>query len=105
MDYSKYYHQNNKKAQNDVNLANLDETQFEELDPLLNDQTKVVSKFKLGIHMKFVEEDQQIKEVDNAEYINLRLLSEKAGSNSLVIKLELYSDYDLFFYYTHLYTN
>ena len=102
MDYSKYYNPSSNKSPSDLNLANLDESQFDELDPLLNDHTKVISKFKLNLKMKFVEEDQTIKEVDNSEQINLRLLSEKISSNNHLIKLELFSDYDLFFYYTHL---
>ena len=91
-----------KKPQQEITLADLNEAEFNSLDPLLNDNTQIVSLFKLNINMKFLNEAGDIKDLESPETLNMRLLYENTSVDDGIVKLELYSDYDLFFYYTHL---
>ena len=94
-----------KKPEQEITLADLNEAEFNSLDPLLNENTRIVSLFKLNINMKFLNESGDIKDLESPETLNLRLLYENTSVDDGIVKLELYSDYDLFFYYTHLFVN
>ena len=85
----------------DLTLINFSD--FQNLDPLLNNQTKIYRDLKLEIKIKFIKEDKKILFSDkNNEEIKIRILDEFITNEEKITKIEIKSEFDLFFYYCHI---
>ena len=82
-------------------LAEINLTELNELDPLLRDGAQILAEFTFPAFINYIENSERTKTLESREPLKVRVVVEKHGKED-VVKIELMSVYDIYFYYTHV---
>ena len=82
-------------------LNSFDFTHIDELDPSLTDGFKLIYDREVPFELRIQENNEVPQEVGTLEAIRVKLLQQIESNAQTGIKIELTSESDLFFHYTH----
>ncbi|EGR29241.1 hypothetical protein IMG5_160400 [Ichthyophthirius multifiliis] len=83
-------------------LNSFDFATIDEMDPSLADGHRVVYDREIPFHIRFQKQDVETEDLPNLEPLRTRVFILGDEKNLQQLKLELSSDNDIFFHFTHL---
>eukprot|EP00511_Aplanochytrium_stocchinoi_P004054 CAMPEP_0204837724 /NCGR_PEP_ID=MMETSP1346-20131115/28788_1 /ASSEMBLY_ACC=CAM_ASM_000771 /TAXON_ID=215587 /ORGANISM="Aplanochytrium stocchinoi, Strain GSBS06" /LENGTH=240 /DNA_ID=CAMNT_0051973353 /DNA_START=108 /DNA_END=830 /DNA_ORIENTATION=+ len=83
-------------------LTNIDFSAIEELDPSLSDGYRIIYDRECPVELRFQETAESPQEVGTLEAIKVKMLVTGKDSSPESVKIELSSECDLFFHFTHV---
>ena len=90
-------------SKKNFDITKINFSDFTQLDPLLNNQTKIYREIELPIKIKFIKKNKKILFSDkNSENLKIRIMDEFITNFEKITKIEIKSENDLFFFYCHI---
>jgi hypothetical protein len=85
-------------------FGNINLRELQDFDPLLTEGSRVLREFDFKNYTSFIDDKENIHRSEDPESIHARII-EQMVNRERVIKVELTSSLDIFFYYVHMFTN
>jgi len=101
MNSSKYFHEHEQHTQSQSVLNAFDFSQINEMDPSMMEGHKIVYDREVPFELRIQDQNSTPQEVGTLEAIRAKVLVKGDGGSLEEIKVELTSENDLFFHYTH----